>query len=168
METSKQKTVTFEFSTTDIVPEEMANTFIREDLLAEQHRRILVEQGRRVHTCFVRPPLAVFLSFVFVWFLSVFPCLFFCYFFVCMWMSFCLRFFFFLFVFFESVGWCVGLLVCCLPVVCMPVCPLVRWSVALVRWTVGICLLALYMYIFLLSFLDETIFETLLRYSWSR
>lgn len=44
METSKQKTVTFEFSTTDIVPEEMANTFIREDLLAEQHRRILVEQ----------------------------------------------------------------------------------------------------------------------------
>ncbi len=29
METSKQKTVTFEFSTTDIVPEEMANTFIR-------------------------------------------------------------------------------------------------------------------------------------------
>ena len=29
METSKQKTVTFEFSTIDIVPEEMANTFIR-------------------------------------------------------------------------------------------------------------------------------------------
>ena len=44
MDTSKQKTVTFEFSTTDIVPEEMANTFIREDLLAEQHRKILVEQ----------------------------------------------------------------------------------------------------------------------------
>jgi len=44
METSKQKTVTFEFSTTDIVPEEMATTFIREDLLAEQHRKILVEQ----------------------------------------------------------------------------------------------------------------------------
>merc|ERR1719435_146312 len=44
METSKQKTVTFEFSTTDIVPEEMANTFIREDLLAEQHRKILVDQ----------------------------------------------------------------------------------------------------------------------------
>merc|ERR1719193_1206218 len=44
METSKQKTVNFEFSTTDIVPEEMANTFIREDLLAEQHRKILVEQ----------------------------------------------------------------------------------------------------------------------------
>ena len=44
METSKQKTVTFEFHTTDIGPEEMANTFIMEDLLAEQHRRILVEQ----------------------------------------------------------------------------------------------------------------------------
>jgi len=44
METSKQKTVTFEFSTTDIVPEEMASTFIREDLLAEEHRKILVEQ----------------------------------------------------------------------------------------------------------------------------
>ena len=44
METSKQKTVTFEFHTTDIGPEEMANTFIREDLLAEQHRKILVEQ----------------------------------------------------------------------------------------------------------------------------
>ena len=44
MEPSKQKTVTFEFHTTDIGPEEMANTFIMEDLLAEQHRRILVEQ----------------------------------------------------------------------------------------------------------------------------
>jgi len=44
METSKQKTVTFEFSTTDIVPEEMATTFINEDLLAEQHKKILVEQ----------------------------------------------------------------------------------------------------------------------------
>ena len=44
METSKQKTVTFEFHTTDIVPEEMATTFIREDLLAEEHRKILVEQ----------------------------------------------------------------------------------------------------------------------------
>ena len=44
METSKQKTVTFEFHTRDTVPEEMANTFIREDLLAEQHRKILVEQ----------------------------------------------------------------------------------------------------------------------------
>ena len=44
METSKQKTVTFEFHTTDIVPEEMATTFIREDLLAEEHRTILVEQ----------------------------------------------------------------------------------------------------------------------------
>ena len=44
METSKQKTVTFEFHTRDSVPEEMANTFIREDLLAEQHRKILVEQ----------------------------------------------------------------------------------------------------------------------------
>ena len=44
METSKQKTVTFEFHTTDIGPEEMANTFIMEDLLAEQHRKILVEQ----------------------------------------------------------------------------------------------------------------------------
>ena len=44
METSKQKTVTFEFNTTDIVPEEMATTFIREDLLAEEHRTILVEQ----------------------------------------------------------------------------------------------------------------------------
>jgi hypothetical protein len=43
METSKQKTVTFEFSTTENT-EEMANTFIREDLLAEQHRKILVEQ----------------------------------------------------------------------------------------------------------------------------
>lgn len=30
METSKQKTVTFEFHTTDIVPEEMASTFINE------------------------------------------------------------------------------------------------------------------------------------------
>ena len=44
METSKQKTVTFEFHTTDINPDEMANTFISEELLAEQHRRILVEQ----------------------------------------------------------------------------------------------------------------------------
>ena len=106
METSKQKTVTFEFSTTDIVPEEMANTFIREDLLAEQHRRILVEQERRVHTCFVRPPLAVFLSFVFVWFLSVFPCLFFCYFFVCMFVCLCLCFLSWF------VGQLVGVLVC--------------------------------------------------------
>ena len=35
METSKQKTVTFEFSTTDIVPEEMANTFIRNIVVGE-------------------------------------------------------------------------------------------------------------------------------------
>ena len=44
METSKQKTVTFEFNTMDIVPDEMADTFIREQLLAEAHRTILVEQ----------------------------------------------------------------------------------------------------------------------------
>ena len=44
METSRQKTVTFEFHSTDITPEEMANTFISEDLLAEQHRGLLVEQ----------------------------------------------------------------------------------------------------------------------------
>ena len=40
----KQKMVTFQFHTHDSVPEEMANTFIREDLLAEQHREILVDQ----------------------------------------------------------------------------------------------------------------------------
>ena len=43
METFK-KTVSFEFPTTDIGPEEMANTFISEDLLAEQHRQIFVYQ----------------------------------------------------------------------------------------------------------------------------
>ena len=44
METSKKKTITFEFRTTDLRPEEMANTFISEDLLAEKHRQILVDQ----------------------------------------------------------------------------------------------------------------------------
>ena len=43
METYK-KTVSFEFPTTDMGPEEMANTFISEDLLAEQHRQIFVDQ----------------------------------------------------------------------------------------------------------------------------
>ena len=44
METSKKKTVTFELHTADIEPEEMANTFIRENLLAEEHRQIRVDQ----------------------------------------------------------------------------------------------------------------------------
>ena len=44
METSNQKTLTFEFRTTDLRPEEMANTFTSEDLLAEKHRQILVDQ----------------------------------------------------------------------------------------------------------------------------
>ena len=50
METSNQKTVTFEFNTTDIVPEDMVSTFIREDLLAEDHRTILVEQLKEIVT----------------------------------------------------------------------------------------------------------------------
>ena len=44
MESSKERTVTFEFHTTDIDPDEMATTFIREDLLAEEHRTSLVYQ----------------------------------------------------------------------------------------------------------------------------
>ena len=56
METSKQKTVTFEFNTTDIVPEEMATTFIREDLLAEEHRTILVEQLKEIVTQLANNP----------------------------------------------------------------------------------------------------------------
>ena len=43
METYK-KTVSFEFPTTDMGPEEMANTFISEDLLVEKHRQIFVDQ----------------------------------------------------------------------------------------------------------------------------
>ena len=43
METFK-KTVSFEFPTTDLGPEEMANTFISEDLLTEKHRQIFVDQ----------------------------------------------------------------------------------------------------------------------------
>ena len=43
METFK-KTVSFEFPTTDMGPEEMANTFISEDLLAEKHKQIFVDQ----------------------------------------------------------------------------------------------------------------------------
>jgi len=56
METSKQKTVTFEFHTTDIVPEEMASTFINEDLLAEEHRTILVEQLHDIVTQLANNP----------------------------------------------------------------------------------------------------------------
>ena len=44
MEPSNHKTLTFECHTADIEPEEMANTFISEDLLAEEHRQILVDQ----------------------------------------------------------------------------------------------------------------------------
>ena len=43
MQTYK-KTVSFEFPTTDMGPEEMANTFISEDLLVEKHRQIFVDQ----------------------------------------------------------------------------------------------------------------------------
>ena len=43
METTKHR-LTFELHTADIGPEEMANTFISEDLLAEQHRQIFVDQ----------------------------------------------------------------------------------------------------------------------------
>ena len=43
METTKHR-LTFELHTADIGPEEMANTFISEDLLAERHRQILVDQ----------------------------------------------------------------------------------------------------------------------------
>ena len=38
------KTIVFEFYTTKIGPEEMANTFIREDLLAEKHKQVFVDQ----------------------------------------------------------------------------------------------------------------------------
>ena len=38
------KTIVFELHTADIVPEEMANCFISEDLLAEKHRQIFVDQ----------------------------------------------------------------------------------------------------------------------------
>lgn len=44
METPRQKTVTFEFKTSDMVPEDIANTFIKENLLAKIHKQILVEQ----------------------------------------------------------------------------------------------------------------------------
>ena len=44
MKTLKGTTITFEVHSADIGPEEMANTFISEDLLAEKHRQIFVEQ----------------------------------------------------------------------------------------------------------------------------
>jgi len=44
METAKQKTITFEFSTVDFVPEDISNEFVKEDLLPQQHRDILIEQ----------------------------------------------------------------------------------------------------------------------------
>ena len=44
METAKQKTITFEFSTVDFVPEDISNEFVKEDLLPQQHREILIEQ----------------------------------------------------------------------------------------------------------------------------
>ncbi|XP_071746680.1 uncharacterized protein Wnk isoform X30 [Lepeophtheirus salmonis] len=44
METAKQKTITFEFSTIDIVPEDISCEFVKEDLLPEQHREILIDQ----------------------------------------------------------------------------------------------------------------------------
>ena len=44
METAKQKTITFEFSTNDFVPEDISNEFVKEDLLPQQHRDILIEQ----------------------------------------------------------------------------------------------------------------------------
>merc|ERR1719509_627056 len=44
MDTPRQKTVTFEFKTSDMVPEDIANTFIKENLLAKIHKQILVEQ----------------------------------------------------------------------------------------------------------------------------
>jgi len=43
METSKHR-LTFEFRTADLRPEETTNTFISEDLLAEKHRKIFVDQ----------------------------------------------------------------------------------------------------------------------------
>lgn len=44
METAKQKTITFEFSTVDFVPEDISNEFVKKDLLPQQHRDILIEQ----------------------------------------------------------------------------------------------------------------------------
>eukprot|EP00096_Caligus_rogercresseyi_P016222 TRINITY_DN87_c0_g2_i7.p1 TRINITY_DN87_c0_g2~~TRINITY_DN87_c0_g2_i7.p1 ORF type:complete len:1758 (-),score=704.72 TRINITY_DN87_c0_g2_i7:2270-7543(-) len=44
METAKQKTITFEFSTIDIVPEDISCEFVKEDLLPEAHREILIDQ----------------------------------------------------------------------------------------------------------------------------
>ena len=44
METAKQKTITFEFSTVDFVPEDISNEFVKEDLLPQDHREILIKQ----------------------------------------------------------------------------------------------------------------------------
>ena len=44
MDTAKQKTITFEFSTVDFVPEDISNEFVKEDLLPQAHRDILIEQ----------------------------------------------------------------------------------------------------------------------------
>ena len=44
METAKQKTINFEFSTVDFAPEDMSNEFVKEDLLPQDHREILIKQ----------------------------------------------------------------------------------------------------------------------------
>ena len=44
METAKQKTITFEFSTITDDPEIISETFVKEDLLPHDHREILVKQ----------------------------------------------------------------------------------------------------------------------------
>ncbi len=42
METAMKKTITFEFSTVDFVPEDISNEFVKKDLLPPQHRDILI------------------------------------------------------------------------------------------------------------------------------
>ena len=48
METAKQKTITFEFSTITDDPEIISETFVKEDLLPHDHREILVKQLVRI------------------------------------------------------------------------------------------------------------------------